>query len=314
MTRPLVHIGYHRTASTWLKRHLFAAPGWFLAAGKDEVMELIVLPGPFSFDAPACRAWIAKAFTAAPASSVPVLSSEMLCGRVFSGGLDAKELAGRIAAAVDAPRILIVIREQRAAIISIYRAYLQSGGGVRLADYLDPPAKNRESVLAFSLEHFRYAPLVAHYVAEFGRENVLVLPFEQFVADGAAFVARIAAFGGAPCSPDLPFTRPENQGAPAGLLEFSRCINLLTTRTAVNGYSNLYVPGGGRFAAAIEKLPVWRNGRVERGWRKLVDDRTRGLYDQDNRALAALMGEDLAGLGYHCGSAAPHAPRPAASP
>jgi hypothetical protein len=49
---PLIHIGYHKTGTTWLQRRVFceAKLGYQLVAGPRELQRTIVHLPPFSFD------------------------------------------------------------------------------------------------------------------------------------------------------------------------------------------------------------------------------------------------------------------------
>ena len=84
--------------------------------------------------------------------------------------------------------MLIVIREQRAMILSTYKQYVQVGGAAPLRHFLEPPVGRSLRVPLFDWRYFEYDHLVRHYQRLFGEEHVLTLPFELFVRDGRAFV------------------------------------------------------------------------------------------------------------------------------
>lgn len=299
--RPLVHVGYPRAASTWLQKHLFSSAGFTQPFDKHQIVGSLVVPGQLAFDTERARAWAYPALCEAESSGrVAVVSSEMLCGRVFAGGWSAKELAARIGSTFGAPRILIVIREQRNALLSVYKMYLQAGGALAIEEFMDPPGKGKVVVTQFSLDHFRYLPLVSHYVATFGADSVLVLPFEQLLTEGHGFARRIAEFAGADVSDELPVTQVENASLPSRFLAFRRRINPLATRHALNGYSPLYVPGAGRLLSIAERLPVWDDPhrRVDSRWHAAIDHRTGDMFAEGNRALSRMMGIDLGRHGY----------------
>ena len=56
--RPLVHIGYHKTGTTWLQNHLFARQdaGFFVPFDRKTTLNRILIePYPLVFDADAAR-------------------------------------------------------------------------------------------------------------------------------------------------------------------------------------------------------------------------------------------------------------------
>ena len=299
--RPLVHVGYPRAASRWLQKHLFASAGFVQPFHSTEIVSNLIAPGQLAFDAEEARLWAGSALGEAAATDrVAVISSEMLCGRVFAGGWSAKELAARIATTFGEPRVLIVVREQGAALLSVYKMYLQAGGGLTIDEFIDPPRTGKTVVPPFSLDHFRYWPLVAHYTATFGSDSVLVVPFEQLMTDGRGFARRITQFAGVALPDDLPLTLVENGSPPSRFLAFRRRINPLATRHALNGYSPLYVPGAERLLALAEGLPVWDDPlhRVDTRWRAAIDGHVGDMFADDNRALSRATGIDLGRHGY----------------
>ena len=58
MSNLLVHIGYHKTGTSWLQRRLFVNTGlgWTLSHAKTSVVDPLILPHALDFDAAACRA------------------------------------------------------------------------------------------------------------------------------------------------------------------------------------------------------------------------------------------------------------------
>ncbi|HEV2814494.1 MAG TPA: hypothetical protein VGW10_14660 [Solirubrobacteraceae bacterium] len=81
--------------------------------------------------------------------------------------------------------ILIVTRGFRTAMLSGYSQYLKGGGRDRATELRPDPA-----VIAEALD---YDAVVALYEEAFGRERVIVLPFELLREDPAAFVGALEA-------------------------------------------------------------------------------------------------------------------------
>lgn len=178
----LIHVGYHKTATTWMQRRLFLpALGYQQIMDHEEVFAHFVRPHGFAYDAAAAALAVTRAVAAAPQDVVPVISSEILCGHPFYGARESTEVAQRLHAAAPHARILISIREQVGAISSTYMQFLQRGGE------LTPQAFFAEAPVvgypAFSHAHFRYDRFLRLYADLFGAENVLVCNQEQLVKD-----------------------------------------------------------------------------------------------------------------------------------
>jgi hypothetical protein len=106
--------------------------------------------------------------------------------------------------------VLIVTRGFRGAMLSGYSQYLRAGGRHAAAQLRPDPA-----VIAEALD---YDGVVALYEHAFGRDRVIVLPFELLRDDPAAFVGELEArLGLEPGAAPLPEIR--NPGlSPAGLV------------------------------------------------------------------------------------------------
>lgn len=191
----LLAIGYFKTGSTWLDRHLFQNPdSGFIWAGHGSLRHQIVGPHPLAFDTAKCSEQIKKYLTAQSDNKVPVIAMERLSGHPHSGAYDSKEIADRLAALFPNARILIVIREQKQMILSTYNQYVRASGCCSLKNYLTLSQLPGYKVPLFSCNHFAYHLLIDYYQKLFGSDNVLVLPYEQFRTEPKSFVSQILAF------------------------------------------------------------------------------------------------------------------------
>lgn len=310
MMRPLLHIGYHKTGTTWLQRSLFARRdlGFVALEEHADIHERIVLPHPLDFDAAACRAHFQPRFKEiADQGKIPVLSAERLCGNPHSGGYDSKEIADRLAAVVPEGRVLIVLREQRSIILSTYKQYVRAGGTAPIRQYLFPPERGRSRVPMFDFEHFKYHRLIAYYQRLFGRENVLVLPFETFRQAPREFAARILSFAGVRCDEaildTLPFGEKENEGLSGFAVALKRRLNPLVQRDRLN--PQVWFPLRKaehflkRYVGAVDAwVPGSLSRALERRLRAVVCEAVGDRYKESNARTSQLTGLPLADLGY----------------
>jgi len=176
----LLHIGYHRTGSTWIQRVFFPLhPALEPVATHEEIYKKLVRPNSFDFSPLDGVDYFFKRIEAVQESGkIPVISSEILCGSPFTGGRESKEIARRLFEVFPGAKILIVIREQISMITSTYKQFVHGGGPGSVGRFLNPP-KNSFSYPWFSSDHFYYDRLVSEYNSLFGEQNVHVVCFEE---------------------------------------------------------------------------------------------------------------------------------------
>lgn len=294
----LIHVGYHKTATTWMQRRLFVpALGYRQIMDHDEIFAHFVRPHAFAYDPAAAAAAVRQALAAAPPELVPVMSSEILCGNPFFGARESVEVARRLQAAAPGARILITIREQVGAIASTYMQYLQRGGA------LTAPAFFAETPVVgypvFSHDHFRYDRFLALYADLFGAENVLVCNQEQLARDQIGFVQRIATFVGQTGEVDPTAINSERTGVSypeygAGALRF---INHFRTGPAgptalpdLGGAGEFLYRGVGKLLRSKPLVGAFGNGKPVTDY---VRQRYAGVFVDSNRRLRVMVGPSL---------------------
>jgi hypothetical protein len=238
--RTLVHVGYHKTATTWFQRRVYPRVSTHRPVERAAVRRAFLAPGPFDFDpAEALR-------VLASAGSPPwILCEEELSGNPHAGGLMglvAKEMAERLRAAFPDAAIVVFLRRQHEAIAACYAQYLRQGGTHGPRRYAFPHEGRRGfraapwKAPAFRLGYFDYAALVKHYDARFGRERVHVFLYEELRADPAGFLAGFAARLGLALDADpreLAGPR-ENVSLGRRLLPLARALNHFSARNVAD--------------------------------------------------------------------------------
>lgn len=191
--RLLLHVGYHKTATTWMQLRLFTPElGYTQVAGHEEVFEKIVRPHRLCFDPEPMHRHVAAALDRMPENSVPVISSELLVGNMFYGGRESEDYAERLREIFGDARILISIRSQMQILPSVYMQYLSRGGTMTPAQFF--AGASEPGYFGFDPAHFEYDRLVHHYQSLFGRDNVLVVLQEALQADMDTVAKEIAIF------------------------------------------------------------------------------------------------------------------------
>lgn len=310
VTAVLVHIGYTKTGTHWLQRKLFVDENGYRCLRK-RASGRFVTDRPLEFEAASVRSAFEPMLDAAEEAGVlPVVSHERLSGHPASGGHDSDRIAVRLREVFPDARVLVVVREQRSMIASSYKQYVKMGGACTIAQFVDSPKAPSARVPLFDARHFEYHHLLEHYQRIWGVDEVLALPFEQFVADGRGFVERIADFAGRPIPEDrldrLPYSHRSNRAASALATEAVRILNHLTPRTELNPAPIVQWHAAQRLAERLRRSDLL-SGRHrlrrlaqsrERDLRRTVDAWAGDRYAASNRRLGKLIGIDLAGYGW----------------
>ena len=300
---PLVHIGYHRTGTTWLQWNLFSHTSrGFLAAPRKEINEILVRPNALDFDAEAARAAFRDSIQgAADEGLVPVLSQERISGNYCCGGYDNKEVAHRVHRLFPGAKVLIVIREQRSMVLSGYKQYAREGGVQGLSRFLHPKKRLR-SWPVFDLAYFEYDRLIRCYRELFGADRVLVLPYEMLRSEPEQFVSRICEVCGTSVPEGLDYSRRDNVSYTGPVLAVKRWFNLFFMRGPMN--PGCIIPVGENWI--VRELFKLSNRLVPgfvRRWsdRRMLARIARAAgerYRESNARTAEMTGLDLAGYGY----------------
>jgi hypothetical protein len=194
-TPVLLHVGYHKTATTWMQNLLFTQQhGYRQIANHKEVFSHIVRPNGYRFDPGQMKKLIIERKAELRPGEVPVISSEILSGNPFHGGRESEIYAERLHKILPEARILISIRNQMRIMASVYMQYLLRGGTMPYDLFFE--GTNEPGYFAFSPEHFEYDLLVANYQRLFGRENVYILTQESLIEDMDAASEGLARFIG----------------------------------------------------------------------------------------------------------------------
>ncbi|SPH24404.1 hypothetical protein DEA8626_03456 [Defluviimonas aquaemixtae] len=193
--RLLLHIGYHKTATSWMQQHLFVPEhGYVQIAHHPEVWRHVVAPHGLLFDPAGMQEVIRDGMAAVPEGKVPVISSEILSGHPFFGGMASDDYARRLKAIAPDARILISVRSQQSILTSVYMQYLLRGG--TMSPQLFFAGDPELGFHGFRPEHFEYHRLIGLYQQLFGAENVHMITQESLVSDMDGAARRLARFAG----------------------------------------------------------------------------------------------------------------------
>lgn len=298
----LIHIGFHKTGTSWLQQTLFATDPFVTPWRSREIAAQIILPNELSFDsAEALRALEDVAESGGGSTGrelLRVLSWERLSGSPHAGGFDAAQIAGRLHEMYPDARVLIGVREQRSMTLALYRQYVRDGGVATLRGYLFP--RNPAEIPQFRFEHLEYHRLVERYMELFGRERVLVLPQEDLSADSVAFARKVCGFFGVD---QAVADRIEHRTVYASLGDVATALkrhaNKVLVRSSLSPGARYYVKNHeARFERLDRLIPAAASRPVEQRWKREVADAVGDRFGVSNARLSELIERDLSEFGY----------------
>jgi len=200
-TLPVLHVGFHKCGSTTLQADLLHRhPGIdYLGEPREEPRSTeairivrdscyVELRKRVPYDLERIRALWQAALSDVQPGKVPVFSKESLTQPEFYESPDDRRLPRRLREVVGDARILIVTRNQLRLIESLY---LFQAKGI----HVEPVEQWLESRDG-AFRQYRFHTVAKSFAAEFGRENVMILPFEDLKADAKSFARRVCAFVG----------------------------------------------------------------------------------------------------------------------
>lgn len=302
----LVHVGLHKCASTWLQQNMFDNPRIGLVSPWGRLASIAVSEfvnvDPLAFDAGVTRRRLAEAASPAACDGLAVLSHEALSSRPHQGQYYAPYVAERLGAVFGNARILVILREQRSMIKSLYGEHLRNGGRSSLREFLgtghEPPGFGGVCKLSF----FEYDRLIGMYRAAFGSDRVLALPMEMLSRSPDDFIARICGFVG--CQPvELPTERRLNTAWGPVTYQVLRHSNAVFRAGALRPKTGPAFRARRHVLNLLDRImPDAVQSRVDVGQKKMIADRVGRHFAESNARVAELLSIDLASFGYDCTS------------
>jgi hypothetical protein len=298
--RPVIHIGYQKTGSTWLRKLMFdhSELGFSLPIPDSELVRALCTPDALDFDPDACReVLVPRLKAAADQGLMPVISQMGICGNAHYDSIRAKEWAERVKTIFPTARVLIVIREQKSFIQSLYKHDIVRCAATSLEEYLEPTPGNKR-LLPFRASHFAYDRLIACYQSLFPKEDVQVFPYEHFRREPKEFIGELCRSWGVEPPAELPYSKEMNRSISAWGAGLRCRMNRV--------WMGEIRPKPKSVRARVEWLMRGIDTRISPSKRKLEEERLAkriaawvgDRYRESNRRVEAMTGLDLGKWGY----------------
>lgn len=306
---PLIHVGYPKCLSTWLQQHLFQPKyGYTTVMNPVSVQLRLIDPLPLTFDPGQVHAFLGEHVPPSQTGGpIPVITSEALSGNMFCGGYNSKELANRLREVFPESRILVIVREQKSMIRSLYSSFVSWGMPHSIERLLEPVDARR--IPQYNAVYLQYDRLITYYRNLFGEQNVLILCYEQFKEDPKRFLGAIRDFSDNKALTEalideLPVASRANPGRMLANLFYQRWYNYFFVSNGAN-YAGLFKDSPDATMKRLREIrrrnkrfPKFMSQWFEKGFRESIKVKTKGQFGESNRRLSQLMKVDLALYGY----------------
>lgn len=304
---PIIHIGYHKTGTTWFQQQFFPAvrSGRFLS--RALVRETLIAPSAYEFAAESARA----ALEAAADGQRMLICEENLSGYVHNGGLGGlltREMAQRLHRCFPEATIVIFLRAQPSIFEASYAQYVRGGGTHDIERYLLAQERAGGALRywykapLFSWDHFDYAPALDEYCRLFGRDRVHIALYEAFAKRGADFLRAFAADLGIDVDWSCVSVDSKNKSPSPVELALLRKLNLFTARSVLDKRYWFAAKGWYRrrfpVMRALRRVPVSRRCEQAVTLSPALRARIADYFRHSNSAIAARYDLPLALYGY----------------
>lgn len=197
-----IHIGYHKTGTTYLQEVIFPKleDVNFIWAKKNlELFFKLRFQDPLNFDVNTAKADFQKCMDG---NKINLISSEDLSGDHKYKYINNKNIADKLHALFPRAKIIVTIRNQLDLLISMYMQIISAGGTMMSFKNRIGYKKGKFNPSYFIFDHrvnlemFKFNNLINYYAEKFGKENILILLFEEFCQDKRRYLGKIFDFMG----------------------------------------------------------------------------------------------------------------------
>lgn len=303
-TKPLLlHIGYHKTATTWMQRKLFDPKyGYRQILDHEEVWKHIAGPHRLMFDHAHAKRMIDKKLEFVNADEIPVISSEILSGHPFLGGRESFDFANRLVQIYPDAKILISIRNQMNILPSVYMQYVLRGGTMHHEMFFS--GTSSPGYVGFDPSHFQYHRLVHLYQNLFGSNAVHIITQESLRNELELALSKLAQFSGNTIyrSMNPEDTRPSGESYPEYSVGVLRRINHVQSSTL--NQRPIFALGRTPYGLyklsgyALKQPAVARLIKHKFPVRSYVKRNFEGFFAESNRRLIECVGDKVEIKGY----------------
>lgn len=243
MRPPIFHTGFHKTGTTFLQNAFWPnVVGYnYTRKGSSQIKNILLSPYSGCFNPSKVRQQILKV-----CSSPFICSSEEFSANPRLGGFNGLariESYRRIAKVFPEAKVVVMIREQKEMIKSLYVQYVKLGGTATINQFLDPHSRLRALNPGFSFEYYSYDKFIDEVLDFWPKEQIYLYNYDDLKANETGFLNKL--------SKDLDFTyelgltdkEKSNVSMRHWTLKMLRILNRLSADLVIEKHYNFHLPG-----------------------------------------------------------------------
>lgn len=223
----VIHVGYPKTATSWMQSHVYTKAEGFCHLGNGLKMSEwgvhLVAAHDLAFSPALVREGVAE-FCRSRGCNKVIMSWEHLLGDSAYHADGLTRIANRLKQCFPNARIIIYVREQLALLKAIYAQYVQEGGTWTLDEFTQLKYPYR---IGFSPVYLNYALVYRLYSELFGEHNIYFQAYEVLKAQPEKEISRLFAWLGVPAHKirDIRFYEQVNASLSRQALSVLRVLN-----------------------------------------------------------------------------------------
>lgn len=298
----LIHIGPHKTGTTWLQKSLLPYAEGIVYDGNMELSHAaFLIPRIDELSVEKALSIFSPLLEKARETKKPlVISDEALGGRPFGQRFLQEIAAERIAKTVPHAHILVTTREQNSIILSMYGEYIRYGYSSNLESFLEQESEHKNIQPLLDLKYYEWDRFVEIYESHFPAEQILAIPMEWGLKASQNYTSAIEKFLGASLDVSVNTNvKAVQRGSLSGwALETVRQFNKLHPQDSRHlNLGGKFSPGA--FGYQINRItPDFARKRQKQRMQKIVRDTIGSRFIESIRRFQTKIDLSLKDLGY----------------
>lgn len=259
MRPPIFHTGFHKTGTTFLQHAFWPNVVGYTYTRKDssQIKDILLSPysGYFSPDE-------AKQQILDVCSGPFICSSEEFSSNPRLGGFNGLariESYKRIVKVFPEAKLVIMIREQKEMIKSLYVQYVKMGGTATIDQLLEPHNRLKSLNPGFSFEYYCYDKFIDEVLEYWPKEQVYLYNYDDLKANEKSFLNKLSNDLDLAYELGLTDKEKSNVSMRYWTLMMLRILNRFSADLVIEKYYHFHIPG---FFAASRKLMKFMDNNI----------------------------------------------------
>lgn len=245
-SKPIIHIGYNKTATTWFQQNLFPYIKNYHYVKPQIINKELIYKDYYLFEKQKTKEYFENV-----SSKRLLMSSEDFCLTARSNPFFKVGVLKRVKEIFPDAHIVVFIRNQIDRLISLWLFYLRkSGGTFCFEEFISNKTSNKYGGHSdISLNNLKYHYFLNSIVDIFGRENLSIYLYEDFATNNIKFTTQFCDRHKLEVDVEkLDFSKA-NQGIRKHLVPLFRFSNLFTKPQILHRDFVINIPGFDKFVS-----------------------------------------------------------------